>query len=230
MRVLLQLMCLLSVFGCSGNGRDSSSAKTDGRKSFLSYDITQRLRCAPGSGLLGCLREHEPVDVRIAGIQPKRRDASICFPVPTKSVCFVDGDGLRYALLGQVRDQWVVVETEATGGYTVVLVDAGRGRLRRVDNLPLYSPTAGLFATVSYDTDAGYVQNRVAVWNPEQANPIYVFGDFVPGEGPTGIRWVAPLKLEVRYSREPYSPNSDRTHTFTIWSDGNGVWQNDYKR
>ncbi|MDQ3618127.1 MAG: hypothetical protein M3374_05345 [Pseudomonadota bacterium] len=128
-----------------------------------------------------------------------------------------------------MRDQLIVVETEATGGYSVILVDASNGSQRRVDNRPLYSNSADVFATVSYDTDAGYLPNRVTVWNAEQARSIYEFEDFAPGEGPTGIRWLGPYKLEVRYSREPYSPGQDGTDTFNVWRDEKGVWKNDYK-
>lgn len=228
MRFVLQVFCLLSIASCSANGEEQPPVGA--QESFLSYDITDGLRCAPASGLLGCLREHEPVGARVAGIQPERQGTSLCLPVRTKATCFIDGEGLGYALLGYVRDQLIVAETEATGGYTVVLVDAANGLQRRVDNRPLYSSSSDLFATVSYDTDAGYVPNRIAVWNTEQARPTYEFDDFAPGEGPTGIRWLGPLTLEVRYSREPYSPGQDGTDTFTVWRDEKGVWKNDYKR
>lgn len=228
MRLLLRVFCLLSIASCSANGEGPSPV--DARKSFLSYDITDGLRCKPASGLLGCLREHEPVDARVAGIQPKRHGASLCLPVRSKATCFVDRDGLGYALLGHAGDKFVVVETEATGGYTVVLVDAANGSQRRVDNRPLYSSSAELFATVSYDTDAGYIPNRVAIWNAEQATPIHEFDNFSSGEGPTGIRWLGPFKLEVRYSQAAYSPGEGGTDTFIVWRDKKGVWRNDYKR
>lgn len=228
MRLMLQVFCLLSIASCSANGE--GTPPVDARESFLSYNITDGLRCKPASGLLGCLREQEPADARVAGIQPKRQGASLCLPARSKATCFVDRDGLGYALLGHPGDKFVVVETEATGGYTVVLVDAANGSQRRVDNRPLYSSSVELFATVSYDTDAGYIPNRVAIWNAEQASPIYESDDFSPGEGPTGIRWLEPLKLEVRYSREPYSPDHDDTDTFTVWRNEKGVWKNDYKR
>lgn len=228
MRLLLRVLCLLSIASCSVHGEGSPPVEAP--ESFLSYDITEGLRCAPASGLLGCLREHEPVDARVAGIQPKRQGASLCLGIRTKTTCFVDRDELGYAFLGHVRDQLVVVETEATGGYSVVLVDAANGLQRRVDNRPLYSNSADVFATVSYDTDAGYLPNRVTVWNEEQARSSYEFDDFAPGEGPTGIRWLGPLKLEVRYSREPYSLGQAGTDTFNVWRDEKGVWKHDYKR
>ena len=226
MRLLVRVFCLFAIAGCSGNGNGHSPV--DARDSFLSHDITDGLHCAPASGLLGCLRQHEPVDARGAG--PERRGSRLCLPVRVKPTCFVDRDELAYALVGRVRDQWVVAEAEATGGYAVVLVDAGSGRQRRVDNRPLYAGGDDLFATVSYDTDAGYVPNRVAIWNAGQATPVYEFGDFAEAEGPTGIRWIAPSKLEIRYSRVPYSPAPDGTDTFTIWRDEAGTWKNDYRR
>jgi len=228
MRLLLRVFCVLSIASCSANGE--GAPPVDAREPFLSYDITDGLRCKPASGLLGCLREQEPVDARFAGTQPKRQGASLCLPVRSKATCFVDRDGLGYALLGHAGDKFVVVETEATGGYTVVLVDAANGSQRRVDNRPLYSSGVELFATVSYDTDAGYIPNRVAIWNAEQATPIYEFHNFSRGEGPTGIRWLGPFKLEVRYSRAAYSPDEGSTDTFTVWREEKGVWKNDYKR
>lgn len=228
MRRLLQVFCLLSIASCSPNGEGRLPAEA--REPFLSYDITAGLRCKATSGLLRCLRDQEPANARVAGIQLKREGASLCVPVRSKATCFVDQGGLGYALLGHAGDKFVVAETEATGGYTVILVDAANGSQRRVDNRPLYSSNAELFATVSYDTDAGYIPNRVAIWNAEQASPIYEFDDFPPGKGPTGIRWLGPLKLEVRYSREAYSPGGDSTDTFTVWRDEKGVWKNNYKR
>lgn len=228
MRLLLLAFCLVSIAGCTvaGEGRPP----VDARASFLSHDITDGLQCASSSGLLDCLREYEPVHARIAGIQPQRQGASLCLRSRSKATCFLDHDGLGHALLGQVRSQWVVVETEATGGYTVILVDAENAVQRRVDGRPLHSSRADLFATVSYDTDAGYLPNRVAVWNAQQARPIHEFDGFAPGEGPTGIRWLGPLTLEVRYSREPYSPTQSATDTFNVWRDEKGIWNNDYRR
>lgn len=228
MRLFLLVSCLLSIASCSANRE--GGPPLDAQEFFLSYDITDGLRCRPASGLLGCLREQEPANTQFAGLMPKRQSASLCLPLPPKTVCFVDQGGLGYALLGLAGGKFVVVETEATGGYTVILVDAANGSQHRVDNRPLYSSNVGLFATVSYDTDAGYVPNRVAIWNAELASPIYEFDNFSSGEGPTGIRWFGPLKLEVRYSREPYSPSQDEIDTFTVWRDEKGVWKNDYKQ
>lgn len=70
----------------------------------------------------------------------------------------------------------------------------------------------------------------LAVWNAEQTTPIHEFDNFSSGEGPTGIRWLVPLKLEVRYSQAAYFPGEGGTNTFTVWRDEKGVWKNDYKR
>ena len=228
MRLLLRWLCLASIAGCTLNGEGRPPVAA--RASFLSHDITDGVRCAPASGLLACLREHEPLDARVAGIRPMRQGASLCLPLRSRTTCLVDHDGLGYALLGHAGDHLLVAETEATGGYTVIVVDAATGLQRRVDNRPLYSGSAELFATVSYDTDAGYLPNRVAVWKARQSTPIYQFDDFAPGEGPTGIRWLGPLKLEVRYSRAPYSPAEDGGATFTVWRGESGVWTDDHQR
>lgn len=228
MRLLVSAFCLLSIANCSANGEGGSAPQPPGP--FLSHDITAGLRCEPASGLLGCLRAHERLDAQPAGAGVTRDGERLCLPVRPDPICFVDRDGLGYALLGREGAQYLVVETEATGGYTVILVDASDGARRRVDNRPLRSGHSDLFATVSYDTDAGYIPNRVAVWDAARSAPVFEFDEFAPGEGPTGIRWLGPSKLEVRYSREPYSPGQDGTDTFLVWQDGQGVWKNDYKR
>jgi hypothetical protein len=228
MRLLFSAFCLVSIASCSANGEGNSASEQPGP--FLSYDITAGLRCEPASGLLGCLRAHERVDARATGRGATRRGERLCLPIQPGPTCFVDGDGLGYTLLDREGDHYLVVETDATGGYTVILMDASDGSQRRVDNRPLHSSHSNLFATVSYDTDAGYIPNRVVVWDAARSAPVFEFDDFAPGEGPTGIRWLGPSKLEVRYSREPYSPGQDGADTFLVWKDGQGVWKNDYKR
>lgn len=228
MLLLLRIFCLLSIASCSLD--EAGRATLKARESYLSYDITHGMRCAPASGVLGCLRAYESVADRGAGNEPNRNGNSLCLPISAKATCFVDRHGLGYALLGYVRDHFVVAETEATGGYTVILIDAENGLQRRVDNQPLYSSGADLFATVSYDTDAGYLPNRVAIWNAESSGPLYEFDTFAQGEGPTGIRWTGPSELKVRYSREPYSPAESGPNTFNVWRDEKGVWKNDYQR
>lgn len=224
---MLHACCLLSIASCSASGAGPSTSEPPGP--FLSHDITAGLQCEPASGLLGCLRTHERLDTR-STTPGVRRGERLCLAVRSGPTCFDDGGGLGYALLGRERGRYVVVETDAIGGYTVIVVNAATGCRRRVDNRPLHSSDSSVFATVSYDTDAGYVPNRVAVWNAAQLEPVYAFDDFSAGEGPVGIRWLGPSKLEVRYRREPYSAGEDGTDTFLVWKDGQGVWTHDYRR
>lgn len=228
MRLLLHAFCLLSIASCSANGGGHSASQRPGP--FQSYDITSGLQCEPGSGLLGCLRAHEGLEVRSATPAVTRHGERLCLKLRSGPTCFDDGGGLGYVLLGREANEYVVVETDNAGGYAVILVNASDGSQRRVDNRPLYSDDSSLFATVSYDTDAGYVPNRVAIWSAAQPRPVYEFDDFLPGEGPTGIRWLGPSKLEVRYSREPYSPGQNGTDTFFVWKDEHGAWRNDYRQ
>lgn len=226
MRVRLRGLCLLLLAGCtaSGHGLPAPVARP-----FLSHDITRGLRCNPAAGFLQCLRENEPTRASVAEAQPTRQDTRLCVPTRLEAVCFIDREGLGYALLAQAGDSFLIVETEATGGYSVIMVDAANGSQRRVDNRPLPSTGGTLFATVSYDTDAGYVPNRIAIWDARQADPLYEFGDFLSGHGPTGIRWIGPSRLVVRYSRQALRPDSNNSDTFTIWKDGHGLWHHDYR-
>lgn len=228
MRLLLRAFCLLATASCSAN-RDTYPVSQQAAP-FQSYDITAGLQCEPESGLLGCLRAHERVDAHSKNSAVTRRGERLCLRIQSMPTCFDDGGGLAYAFLGQVGPQNIVVEADATGGYAVVLVNASSGSQRRVDNKPLFSSDPNLFATVSYDTDAGYLPNRVAIWSVDQPHPVYEFGSFSRGEGPTGIRWLGPSRLEVRYSREPFSPDHDDTDTFSIWRDQQGIWKNNYKQ
>lgn len=228
MRLWFCAFCLLSIASRAANGQGWPAPEPP--HPFLSHDITAGLRCEPASGLLGCLRAHERPDARPTGTGATRDGGRLCLPVQPAPACFADGDGLGYVLLGRERGRYLVVETEATGGYAVIVVDASDGARMRVDNRPLYSGDPDLFATVSYDTDAGYVPNRVAVWNTTRSTPVFELDDFPPGEGPTGIRWLAPTELEVRYSRDPYSPGRNDSDTFLVRKDGQGVWTHDYKR
>lgn len=228
MRLLPGAVCLLSITSCAANAEGRAASEQPARS--RSYDITAGLRCAPASGLLGCLRAHEHRAIRSTAPVAARRGERLCLRIRPEPTCFDDGDGLGYALLGREQGRYVVVETDATGGYTVILVDASDGAQRRVDNRPLHSSDSSLFATVSYDTDAGYLPNRVAVWNNVQQRPVYEFGNFSAGEGPTGIRWLGPSTLEVHYSRQPGSPGRGGTDTLLVWKDRHGVWRNDYGR
>lgn len=228
MRHAAQLFCLLVLVGCSSKGEGAAPAGN--QVSFTGFRITAGLNCAPEAGLLGCLREHEPVSRQGAESLPTRNGPRLCVPVRSASSCFDDLHGLSYALLGKARDKFIVVETEDTGGFTVILVDeATSGRLR-VDNRPLFSPDGSLFATVSYDIDAGYMPNRVVVWDAALEQPVHQVDGFPAGEGPIAIRWLAPGRLQVRYSRDHHAPVQDDTNTFFVWRDAEGRWHDDYKR
>jgi hypothetical protein len=228
MHLLLRAVCLLLTAGCSavGVGHSASNAPV----AFLTHDITAGLQCEPATGLLGCLRVHERLQTLPAAPDATRLGERLCLDIQSGRTCFDDGGGLAYVLLGREKGQYVLVETEATGGYSVILMDASTGAQQRVDNRPLQSSDPDVFATVSYDTDAGYVPNRVAVWRAGLPEPVYVFDGFAPGEGPTGIRWRGPSTLEVRYSRQPFSPGPEGARTFQVWKDAKGVWENDYTR
>ena len=223
---LLRACFVLIIAGCSRDGVGQSATSP---APFQSYEITAGLACAPASGLSGCLRAHEPLADPSGGSDAIRQGRRLCLPVPADG-CFVDDDGLAYALLGRDGGGFIVVETEATGGDGAVLVDAADGSRRRVDNRPLRSPQPGLFATVSYDTDAGYVPNRVAIWSDTRRNPVFELNDFPPGEGPTGIRRRGPSTWEIRSSRQPYSPAADGSDNLLVRMDGQGVWKTHYTR
>ena len=125
----------------------------------------------------------------------------------------------------------MVVEIEHSEGYTVLLVDEKTGSRSRIDNPPLFAPSKDYFATVSYDSDAGYLPNRVAIWNFRGSQLLYKVDRFAPGTGPTCIHWVSPARLQVRYSQTPYSAEPDEnTRSFSVWKDAAGRWHDDYTR
>lgn len=228
MRLMLHSLWVLSIAGCPAEGENRSVSQPP--VAFLPYEITAGLQCEPAAGLLGCLRAHERLQALHAAPAATRRGERLCLGLRSGPTCFDDGAGFGYALFGREQAHYVVVETEATGGYAVILVNAAGGEQHRVDNRPLYSSQPGIFATVSYDTDAGYVPNRVAIWSAARSEPIHVFDGFAPGEGPTGIRWRGPSTLEVRYTRQPFSPDEGAAHTFRIRQDAKGVWRHNYTR
>lgn len=203
-------------------------APTPAAGPFQTWQITAGLDCPPALGLHACLRQHEPDAQRRAGVPPRRGDRGLCLPVAPAPMCLRDGRGLHYSLRDGAPGHFVVVEAEDTGGFAVLLVDRASGNLRRMDNRPLFSADGSRFATVSYDTDAGYVPNRVAVWEAGAASPAAVVDGFAPGTGPIAIRWVGPARLQVRYSRTPYAPDTTQAGTFHLWKDDRGAWRNDY--
>lgn len=195
---------------------------------FQTRQITAGLDCQPALGLHACLRQHEPAVLARLGIAPRGVDTELCLPLAPAPTCLRDAEGLRYTLIDGAPRQLLVVEAEDTGGYTVLLVDRNGGRQRRIDNRPLYAPDRSRFATVSYDTDAGYVPNRVAVWDADAAAPAHAVDGFAPGTGPVAIRWVGPARLQVRYSRAAYAPAAADAGIFHVWQDTRGNWRDDY--
>lgn len=225
MRNLIQVLFLYSAASCSAI--EEGPPPQDARP-FLSYDIRYGLHCKPATGLLECLREHEPINVPTGRSEPIRRDNRLCLSSHPEATCFIDQEGLGYTLLENSGKTLLVIETEVHGGFSVIIIDSETGLSRRVDNRPLPSIAGGLFATVSYDTDAGYLPNRVVIWDENRHIAVYQFTDFAVGQGPTGIRWDGPSRLEVRYSRQPQTPESDNSDTFFIYKDKDGNWTNNY--
>lgn len=228
MRYVARVLCLLSLAGCGS--RTEGSPLSHGPTPFMGFRITEGLGCAADAGLSGCLRQHEPVSDSGPDNEPGRIGSRLCLPLRSSRACFSDVDGLRYTLLGRERGRFIVVETQATGGYAVILVDEANGARRRVDNRPLVNRDGRLFATVSYDVDADYVPNRVVVWASSRETPLYEVGGFAAGAGPVAIRWTGAARLEVRYRQGPDSAGEASVATFSIWQDGEGRWHDDYRR
>lgn len=203
-------------------------APTPAAGPFQTWQLTAGLDCAAALGLHACLRRHEPAAQRRLGVPPRQGDGGLCLPVASAPTCLRDRDGLRYTLLDGAPGHFLVVEAEDTGGFAVLLVDRAEGHTRRIDNRPLFSADGSRFATVSYDTDAGYVPNRVAVWEAGAASPVAVVDGFAPGTGPVAIRWVGPARLQVRYRRAADAPDADDAGTFHVWQDARGNWRDDY--
>ena len=196
-----------------------------------SHELTAGLGCEPSDGLLECLRLNEPSAARHHRVNLARHDGQLCISIPdAKRACLPVAHGYEHVFLERSGDHVVVVEVDAAGGYTVLLLDPATGRHGRVDNRPLRAPAAPFFATVSYDTDAGFLPNRVAIWGA--ANElVYEVGGFSPGTGPISVRWTGPARLEVTYSRTPYSPSPDGdTGRFDIWRNEDGTWRDGYPR
>lgn len=198
---------------------------------FHSYQLRDGLDCAPSLGVLGCLRLNEPLAAQRHRAEVKRTGSELCLSVKnTRKTCLRGVGDVSYAFLERVNGYYVVVETRAAHGYTVLMVNETTRRIRRVDNRPLFAQGGSFFATVSYDTDAGYVPNRVVIWAPTKNIPVYTSDDFAPGTGPIAISWASRDRLTVLYSRTEYSPNLDtETETFSVWKDKKGVWRDNYE-
>lgn len=227
-QLFLSFFGVLALASCTSQSesREPSSATGD----LHSYSLTAGLDCAPSLGLLQCLRQNERSAAQRHGVDLTRSGSEACLSSKTTvKVCLRDESGVSYAFFERVQGTFVVVEAEDTGGYAVLIVSEKTGQQRRVDNRPLFSADGSLFATVSYDTDAGYVPNRVAIWDSTGTAPLYKVDRFAPGTGPTAIRWISPEKLEVHYSRSEYSPDRDEnTGNFSIWRDDESAWRDNY--
>ena len=200
------------------------------QRDLHSHQLRAGLDCAPSLGVLVCLRLKEPLAAQRHRADVKRTGPELClFVRSTRNTCLRDGSDIRYAFLERVSGYYVVVETRAAHGYTVLMVNEKTRRVRRVDNRPLVGPGGSFFATVSYDTDAAYVPNRVVIWSSTRNTPVYTRRKFAPGAGPIAIRWTARNRLAVHYGRADYSSSFDNeTGTFGVWKDKTGVWRDNY--
>ncbi len=229
MKQLIPLFVLLTLASCTASSESVEPAPAD--IGFHSYKLTADLDCEPSLGVLGCLSRNEPSAAEQHDVELARADGVLCLSSPgATKVCLPEKDGLSYAFLERTSGNLVVVETVETEGYTVLMVSEKTRRQGRIDNRPLFSPGAPFFATVSYDTDAGYLPNRVAIWDSTTNALLYEVDRFASGTGPIGIRWLAPTRLEVLYSRSEYSPARDENaDPFSIWRNEKNTWADDYR-
>lgn len=227
---LLTLLFPLTLASCGFEGRNGTPYAADA--GFRSHQLVAGLGCKASDGLLQCLRLNESIAAERHQVELTRLDGQLCMSsAGSKAICLQDFDGIEHVFLERAKDQFVVVETDAAGGYTVLVLDAATGRVGRVDNQPLLSPAAPFFATVSYDTDAGFLPNRVAIWDKSSSELVYEVDRFAPGTGPVAIRWSDPTRLEVIYSRAQYSPSEkEDTGTFKIWRNNDSTWSDDYPK
>lgn len=227
---LLNLLFLLTLASCGSEGRNETPDTDDA--GFRSHQLIAGLGCKASDGLLQCLRLNEPIAAERHLVELTRLDGQFCISsAGSKAMCLQDFDGIEHVFLERAKDQFVVVETDAAGGYTVLVLDSTTGRVGRVDNQPLFSPAAPFFATVSYDIDAGFLPNRVAIWDASSSELVYQVDRFASGTGPIAIRWSDPTRLEVIYSRAQYSPSEkEDTGTFNIWRNNDSTWSDDYPR
>lgn len=194
---------------------------------FRSPDVTEGRGCEPWRGVSGCLRKHEASAAAQHGVEIFRTARAFCLDGSMGEACLPAHEHLAYAFLEQVDGHYVVVEAFDQEGFEVLLLEPGSGRTHRVDNRPLYSPDGAVFATVSYDIDAGYRPNRVAIWDPVSGELLHQVGGFASGSGPLGIRWVAPATLEVLYHPPHELPEKASLETFTVRGEANS-WVDDY--
>lgn len=229
-RLFIQLLILLTLTSCTSKGEHSESSSDV--KDIHSHELTAGLQCQSTQSSYDCLRRHERAAAERNGVELTRENGDTCLSSSAAAeLCLSDRAGLRHIFLERTQGNFVVVEIEGIEGHTMLLVNEKTGHRTRIDNRPLFSPGAQFFATVSYDTDAGYLQNRVVIRDASTHALLYQVDRFSPGTGPIGIRWTAPERLQVFYSRSEYSAEHDETtDTFNIWRDGNSSWNDDYTR
>ncbi|MBA2238569.1 MAG: hypothetical protein H0W24_07730 [Lysobacter sp.] len=226
----MAILAFVLLANCSSKGESAAPASADmGTRSF---NLTDGIECEPSLGLLACLRRNEPPAAKQHEVDISRSDGPLCMAAPGASeVCLPHAQGLQHVFLERSHGYFVVVEIEHIEGYAVLLVDEKTGSHHRIDNRPLFSPAKDVFATVSYDTDAGYLPNRVAIWNSSGSELLYEVDRFATGTGPILIGWLGPTRLQVRYSRTPYSAEpAANTGNFRVWKDAKGAWHDDYTR
>lgn len=221
----LSLLAAVASSTACADGRNASAAD-----SFHSYRLTGGLNCAPALGLIACLRRNESFAAARDGVVLVRASGSFCLSTrERREVCLPRHGGIVYAFLKRAPGAYVVVETAAEEGYSVLVVDEISGKQFRIDNKPLYSPAGDIIATVSYDVDAAYVPNRVALWSAETGQLLYQTDRFAWGSGPVGIRWSGPARLEVLYRQPRMAAASQKQDVFSIQRNGEGLWADDHK-
>lgn len=230
-RALVAVFALVLLASCSSKGENATSASADGdtRLSRLSAGLP----CEAAADILDCVRRNESSAARKHDVNISRSSGALCLAgSETDEVCLPQqARQIEHRFLERTRGYFVVVEIEHSEGYTVLLVDEKTGSRNSIDNRPLFSPSKEFLATVSYDTDAGYLPNRVAIWNTSGSELLYKVDAFAAGTGPIRIGWLDPARLQVLYSRTPYSAAADEnTDSFSIWKDANGTWHGDYRK
>ena len=229
MKHLLTLIPLVAALTSCAAHASNDSVSADG--DYVSYQLMPDLECDPEAIFWECLQQHEPVAAERYGVALTRASGDLCLREGSDtSVCVSEGgdDGLMRTFLKRIPGAYLIVE-HAGEGFAVLVVDATSGLVDRVDNQPVFAPGAEVFATVSYDVDAGYMPNRVAIWSASSRDFIYATDDFCLGAGPTAIRWTGPSTLEVRYESLEGLEAGQTPDVFHIGRGADGVWTDDYK-
>jgi hypothetical protein len=85
---------------------------------------------------------------------------------------------------------YVVEQVFVPEGWEFFLVEAGTGRLTRVDDVPSASPDGARFATASIDLVAGHRPNRARIYRMGPAAPTVEWEISPEGWGLTDPRWI----------------------------------------